>query len=230
MAKNSWGVSRQTTSSASRRSSETERGDATGTARTTRAAPWARATWQAARAVDPVAIPSSTTMAVRPARGMRPRPPRKLRTRRSSSARSRRSTTASSSAVTPASCTVSSLTIRTPSSPMAPMASSGWNGTPSLRTTITSSGALSAAATWAATVTPPRGSPSTTTFSPRSVDSASARRRPASRRLRNGMIHLLARGFQVPPRRPRRGRAEGPEESGPSRSPWHFDGDDRGAW
>ena len=33
----------------------------------TRGAPWARATWQAAEAVEPVAMPSSTTMAVPPA-------------------------------------------------------------------------------------------------------------------------------------------------------------------
>ena len=44
-------------------------GGATGTASTTRAAPCARATWQAARAVDPVAMPSSTTTTTRPASG-----------------------------------------------------------------------------------------------------------------------------------------------------------------
>ena len=65
-AKNRSGVLRQTNSSTSRASSATVDGDATGTARTTRAAPRARATWQATRAVEPVAMPSSTTTAVRP--------------------------------------------------------------------------------------------------------------------------------------------------------------------
>ena len=41
--------------------------------------------------------------------------------------------------------------IGVPPSTMAPMASSGWHGTPILRTRIKSSGAWSAAATWAAT-------------------------------------------------------------------------------
>src|SRR5215469_1746784 len=45
----------------------------------------------------------------------------------------------------------------------APMASSGWPGMPTLRTSITSSGASSAAATSEATGTPPRGSASTNT-------------------------------------------------------------------
>jgi hypothetical protein len=40
----------------------------------------------------------------------------------------------------------------------APIANSGWKGTPTLRTRIKSSGASSAAATSAATATPPRGS------------------------------------------------------------------------
>ena len=40
---------------------------------------------------------------------------------------------------------------------MAPKPSSGWKGRPSLRTTMTSSGAPSALATWAATGTPPSG-------------------------------------------------------------------------
>jgi len=47
-------------------------------------------------------------------------------------------------------------------STIAPMASSGWNGTPILRTRIRSSGACKAAATSAATGTPPRGSARTT--------------------------------------------------------------------
>ena len=55
-----------------------------------------------------------------------------------------------------------SFRMRTPPSPIAPIASSGWKGTPSLRTTMTSSGTASARATSNATGTPPRGSPSTT--------------------------------------------------------------------
>ena len=51
----------------------------------------------AARAVAPVAIPSSTTMTVRPARGTGARSPRNRRARTSTSARSRASTLASSS-------------------------------------------------------------------------------------------------------------------------------------
>ena len=128
---------------------------------------WPRANWPAARAVDPVAMPSSTTTAVRPVRSKRGRWPRKRRARRSSSARSRASTAASSCADTPVMAPISRLMIRTPSSPMAPMPSSGWYGTPSLRTTITSSGAPSAWATSKATGTPPRGSPRTTRGSPR---------------------------------------------------------------
>ena len=45
-----------------------------GTASTPRAAPRARATWQATRAVEPVAMPSSTTTAVRPSSEMGGRP------------------------------------------------------------------------------------------------------------------------------------------------------------
>ena len=52
--------------------------------------------------------------------------------------------------------------IGAPPSTTAPMASSGWKGTPTLRTRIRSSGASSTAATSAATVTPPRGSARTT--------------------------------------------------------------------
>ena len=49
-----------------------------------------------------------------------------------------------------------------PPSKTAPIANSGWRGTPILRTRIRPSGALSAAATSAATGTPPRGSARTT--------------------------------------------------------------------
>ena len=169
-------------SSASRPIRAIQPGGATGTASTTRRAPWARATWQAARAVEPVAMPSSTITAVRPASAVRGRSPRNRWARRSSSARSRASTAASSDSEVPAMRSISSLMIRIPSSPMAPMPSSGWNGTPSLRTTITSKGASSDRATSNATGTPPRGRPSTTTCSSRRCWRRSARRRPASKR------------------------------------------------
>ena len=113
-------------------------------------------------------------------------PPRNRRARRSTSARSRPSTSANSASLTCARRTTRSFTTSAPPSPTAPIASSGWNGTPSLRTTITSNGASSARATSAATGTPPRGNPSTTTSSPRRWRSRSASRRPASTRSLNG--------------------------------------------
>lgn len=106
-----------------------------------------------------MATPSSTTMTVRLASGVRGPPPRKRRARRSSSARSRASTAASSSSLTSVRLTRSSSMIRTPPSPMAPMASSGWKGTPSLRTTMTSSGAPNLWATSYTTETLPRKQP-----------------------------------------------------------------------
>ncbi len=73
MAKNGSGDSTQITWSATSPSRATVAGGATGTARITFAAPCARATWQATWAVDPVAMPSSTTIAVFPASGTRGR-------------------------------------------------------------------------------------------------------------------------------------------------------------
>ncbi len=73
---------------------------------------------------------------------------------------------------------------RTPPEARAPIASSGWEGTPSLRTMKTSSGAWSARATSAPTGTPPRGRASTSTSGrPAYRLSAFASRRPASVRL-----------------------------------------------
>ena len=60
------GASSVATPSQALASSSTAGREATGTAITTRPAPWARATWQAARALAPVAMPSSTTTTVRP--------------------------------------------------------------------------------------------------------------------------------------------------------------------
>src|ERR1019366_10056402 len=74
--KNLAGVSTHTTSSATSRSASSESGGPTGTARTTRAAPRRRMTSMAARAVNPVASPSSTTIAVRPRTDTGARSPR----------------------------------------------------------------------------------------------------------------------------------------------------------
>ncbi len=111
-------------------------------------------------------------------------------------------TAASSSCDTPDAWMTSGLRTRAPSSPTAPMPSSGWNGTPSLRTTMTSSGAPSACATWA-TRTPPRGRPRTTTGSPRRCPSRAESRRPASSRSANTMTapfcqHLPGQDRQGP--------------------------------
>src|SRR5713226_5759961 len=66
---------------------------------------------------------------------------------------------------------------------IAPIASSSWSGTPSLRTRNTSSGACSACATSYPTGTPPRGRARTTTSSrSRYWSRRPARTRPASRR------------------------------------------------
>src|SRR6516164_7318064 len=94
--------------------------------------------------------------------------------------------------------TTSELMILMPPSPIAPMPSSGWTGTPSLRTRITSRGAPSARATSAATGTPPRGSPSTTTSAPRRCSIRSASRLPASDLSRNDMAIASVR-FQSAP-------------------------------
>ena len=106
--------------------------------------------------------------------------------------RSRSLTAANSFAFTPAAAMTFSFRTRTPPSPIAPMASSGWNGTPSFRTRITSRGAPRSAATSYATGTPPRGRPSTTTGSSRRCCSRHARRCPASTRSMNGTSSPLS--------------------------------------
>ena len=75
--------------------------------------------------------------------------------RRWSSTRSAASTRAMSRSDTLALAITSSFRTRTPPSPSAPIASSGWNGTASLRTMITSSSAPSASATSAPTARHP---------------------------------------------------------------------------
>ncbi len=101
-----------------------------------------------------------------------------------SSVRSWASTSASSRSVKPALRTRSVSSTRIPPSPMAPNPSSGWNGKPSLRTTMTSSGAPRERATSAATGTPPLGSAKTTGCSSRRGARRSAKSCPASRRSR----------------------------------------------
>ena len=66
------GTCTQTTSSAARRSSARACSAATGTASTTFEAPSTRPTWVAASAVEPVAMPSSTRIAVLPTSGSAP--------------------------------------------------------------------------------------------------------------------------------------------------------------
>ena len=79
---------------------------------------------------------------------------------------------------------------------------------PSLRTTMTSSGAPSASATSDATGTPPRGSPSTTTSSPRRKSSFPTRCRPASSRSSNtSMVASLGSDTERRKRRSRDGTA-----------------------
>ena len=89
----------------------------------------------------------------------------------------------------------SSLRTSTPPAAIAPMASSGWPGTPSLRTRKTSSGAFSAEATSNATGTPPRGRPNTST----SVRPAYSVRRAAS--CRPASIRFLKRTVDSSPSR-----------------------------
>src|SRR6266511_3412025 len=180
-------ISTQTTSSASRCSDATVSRGATGTASTTRSAPRSRATRMAARAVPPVARPSSTMMTVRPPSGSAGRPLRSRTARSSTSARSRVSTSASWLSDTPAWWSTSGFRTRTPSSPTAPIPSSGWYGTPSFRTIRTSSGAPSASATSYATRTTSRGRPRTSGDESRRPETRSASCRPASRRSRKGI-------------------------------------------
>jgi hypothetical protein len=122
--------------------------------------------------------------------------------RASTAACSRAWTSATLFLGTRASRMTSGLRTRTPSSPTTPMPSSDRNSTPSLRTTMTSSGAPSARATWNATGTPPRGRPRTTTGSPFRCPSRTASRRPASSRSAKTMTtprdSFLAAGA-VPP-------------------------------
>jgi len=142
MARNPRGVPAQASSPASAPIRACHPGGATGTASSTRAAPAARAIWQPARAVDPVAMPSPATTATQPPSGSRGRTGRYHPARASTSARARAWTAASTFCDTPAQSAISGLMTGTPSSPTAPVPGSGRDGTPSLRTTMTSSPGL----------------------------------------------------------------------------------------
>src|SRR6266511_1654792 len=152
---------------------------ATGTATTTRGGWYWRTASAAARIVAPVARPSSTRITVLPSSCGGPRS-------RSSASTAR----LLSFSLLPSLLTSPSSRTSTPPVAIAPIASSECPGTPTLRTTKTSSGAPSAFATSYPTGTPPRGSASTTTSSrpPYSSRSSSARNRPASVRLRNRLV------------------------------------------
>ena len=182
-------ISRQTTSSASLRISLKVSVGATGTASKSLLGFRIRMARSAALVVAPVAIPSSTTIARRFFTSIGARFPRYSRRRRAISASSRSQARPNSASSIPNSRMTASLRTMTgaPPSTMAPMASSGYIGAPILRTRTRSSGAPSAAATSAATGTPPRGRARTTGSSPCRPRSARANFFPASDLSRNGM-------------------------------------------
>src|SRR5690606_25360862 len=181
-AENGSGTSGQTTSSATRRSAAHASRDPTGTATMMRAGPSVRTACTAACIVEPVARPSSTSNTVRRATSSGGRSPRYARSRRAISSCSSRVTRSMTSGETEYHRITSSFSTRVPPLATAPIASSSWPGTPSLRTTKTSSGAPRARATSNATGTPPRGSARTAAGCPAKRDRSRASARPASRR------------------------------------------------
>src|SRR4051812_7058918 len=186
-ARNGSGVLAHTTSSASASMSAQTDGAATGTATMTRPARSCRNARTAARMVEPVARPSSTSTTARSRTRIGGRSPRNTRSRRSSS-RCSRSVTRSISARSTPYPTTSGLRTRTPPLAIAPIASSSCPGKPSLRTTKTSSGAPRRRATSQATGTPPRGSPRTSRSGwPVKAARRSPSARPASYRSRYRM-------------------------------------------
>ena len=98
----------------------------------------------AACIVAPVAMPSSTSMTVRPPTSYAGRSPRKRCSRRSNSCSSCAVISSITSSGIFRNCTTSLLSMRIPLVAIAPIASSSCPGTPSFRTTMTSSGACSA--------------------------------------------------------------------------------------
>ncbi|KGD51868.1 hypothetical protein DP49_3681 [Burkholderia pseudomallei] len=155
----------QTVASAAASTFRTLLGDATGTAATSLAGRCARTASSAASIVEPVAMPSSTTITVRPSSAGGARSPRYAASRRASSSRSRSIVSASSRSVTRIARSTDCSSSTTPPVAIAPIASSGLPGAPSFLTISTSSVTRSAFATSNATGTPPRGSASTTTSS-----------------------------------------------------------------
>src|SRR5205823_8928845 len=193
-ARNGAGVSAHTTSSATSAISAHASAAAVGTATTTRAGPRRRSAATAARIVAPVARPSSTRITTLPCTSGAGRSPRYSRSRRASSASSSRAMASIAAVGMPSASTIAVLRTRTPPVAIAPIASSRWNGTPSLRTRNTSSGARSSRATSWATGTPPRGSASTITSGwPAYALSRRASRPPASRRSRNRLATAAER-------------------------------------
>src|SRR5207253_2228079 len=193
-ARNGSGVRAHTTSSTSRPNSAHVSAAATGTATTIFAGPICRSAATAARIDEPVARPSSTRITVLPRTSGGGRPSRYSRSRRLSSAASASVTASIASSGTGTWPSTSWLSTTTPPLAMAPIASSSWPGTPSLRTRKTSSGASSALATSNATGTPPRGSPRTSTSGRLAyAESFAARIWPASLRSRNRSAMLLLR-------------------------------------
>ena len=201
-------VSRHTMSSASRRNSERLSLGATGAAQAQAASDCA-CEWRA----EPhgSSRPSQRRRQLQSPCGQRPPRVRDCPSNARAVARFRRirrSQTAlnPSSSIPTCSMTSSLRTmIEAPPSTTAPMANSGWKGTPTLRTRIKSSGASSAAATSAATATPPRGGARIAGSSSLYRASATASLRPASERFLNGMAFSsagsnrsnLVRPFQV---------------------------------
>src|SRR5690606_10960389 len=167
MATSRSGTARQTSSSTSCAISSAAPGAHTGTATTTFSAPARRAASIAARVVAPVARPSSTRMQVRPRRLGNSSPPRYSRMRRSTSLRVLETASSTSSSARPRWSIRSSSSRRMPGGATAPIASSGCIGAPTLPATMTSSGAPSDRETSKATSTPPLGSPTIVTSSPR---------------------------------------------------------------
>src|SRR5919109_3148304 len=133
-ARKGWGVRAQTTSSASCTSALHASGDAVGTQATIAPAPCARSAAIAARIVEPVARPSSTSTTVRPSTSGGGAPSRSSSSCRSSSRCSSAATVAICSSESAAARTRSSLIIRMSPEAIAPMASSSCPGKPSLRT------------------------------------------------------------------------------------------------
>ena len=151
-------------SSTSWRSASTISAGATGTANTSFAGLFRRTAFSEARTVAPVAMPSSTIIAVRPSTETCARPFKYMLRRRLISASCLSANRSISSFFNPARETMCSLTTISGLSPftIAAAASSRCRGRPILRTITKSIGASNFLAISTATGTPPRGSASIT--------------------------------------------------------------------